>query len=261
MEPGEAEGEHDQVQQVEHDEIEGPSDHVFLRVEDIEYEDSRSHGYVDSPADRVADRVAATHLGIELVERLVDLLGAYSCQVTAKIHGHPQNQGNRDRDDHAQEVHADSQRHQLEDGRLRDVHLQVEGEDDRVEQDVERRVEVHEQQADVARGDLARLSNEADPQVVLELLIEEAHLRVRIHGIVLHGHRVVAPGSVAKPAWHTEDLLPGSFFVLFPLLLGELLVDFDLRGLQVPEASAFALSLLAEDLPASLPHDVLAVGR
>jgi hypothetical protein len=83
---------------------------------------------------------------------------------------------------------------------------------------IERAIEVHEYESDVSGCNLAGLGNEADPQVVFKLLIEETHLRVGVFGVVLHCHVVDALGAVAETTRNTENLLAGTLPILLLIL-------------------------------------------
>lgn len=79
-------------------------------------------------------------------------------------------------------------------------------------------------------SDLACLSNEADPQVILQHLVEEAHFGIRVLVVVLHCDIVYTFCTRTQPGWHTEYLLARTLPILFLFVLAEFLVNLDLRG-------------------------------
>ena len=76
----------------------------------------------------------------------------------------------------------------------------------------------------MSRCNLARFGDEADPQVVLKLVIKEAHFGVGILGVVFHGHIVDSLSSIAQAARHSEDLFARPLSVFLLLLLRHRLV-------------------------------------
>jgi len=91
-------------------------------------------------------------------------------------------------------------------------------------------VEIHKQESHVSGSDLACLSNEADPQVILQHLIEEAHFGIGVLVVVLHCDIVYTFCARTQPGWHTEYLLTRTLPILFLFVLAEFLVNLDLRG-------------------------------
>lgn len=77
--------------------------------------------------------------------------------------------------------------------------------------------------------DLACFSYEADPKVVLQFLIEKAHLGIRILGIVLHCYIINPLCASTQSSWNSKDLSAGTFLELLLLFFGQLLIDFDHR--------------------------------
>jgi len=91
-------------------------------------------------------------------------------------------------------------------------------------------VEIHKQESHVSGSDLACLSNEANPEVILQHLIEEAHFGIRILGVVLHCDIIDTFCASTQPGWHPENLLTSTLPILFLLVFAEFLVNLDLRG-------------------------------
>ena len=55
LEASQQESEHDQVKQVQQDDVEGPTHHIVMWVEDVEHEHTHCHEKVHCEANEVAD--------------------------------------------------------------------------------------------------------------------------------------------------------------------------------------------------------------
>ena len=76
----------------------------------------------------------------------------------------------------------------------------------------------------MSRSDFARFCNEADPQVILELLIKEAHFSIGVLSVVLHGDIVGSFCSCTQPTRHSKHLLASTLSILLLVLLGQFFV-------------------------------------
>ena len=79
LETCEHESEHDQVKQVEEDDVEGPTHHIVIRIEDVEDHHAHSHHKVHCETDEVADGISTSHVSVDFLESLVDFLCLNAC--------------------------------------------------------------------------------------------------------------------------------------------------------------------------------------
>lgn len=76
----------------------------------------------------------------------------------------------------------------------------------------------------MSRSDFASFCNKANPQVILEFLIKEAHFSIWILGVVLHGDIVGSFRSCTQPTRHSKHLLTSTLSILLLVLLGQFFV-------------------------------------
>ncbi len=94
----------------------------------------------------------------------------------------------------------------------------------------------------MSRGNLTGLSDESDPEVVLQLFVKEAHLSIWVSVVVLHSLLVDPPCPITKSRRHPEDLSPRPLLVLLLLFFGELLINRNLRRLSFSPFTSWRLS-------------------
>ncbi len=78
LECSEGKGKHDQVQDIDQDDVEEPAHYVVVRVEDVKHQDHNCHQKEHCETDKVADGVSPTHVRINHLECFVQFLGAHS---------------------------------------------------------------------------------------------------------------------------------------------------------------------------------------
>jgi hypothetical protein len=165
---------------------------------------------------------------IDHLERLVELLGSYTCNHHSQLERHSEDKSDRDCDYPNNNNQGYSKRRYLEQCLIRDVLLELESEYNSEQCDIEGAVEVHKEKSHMSWCYLASFGNEADPKVVLQFLIEKAHLGVRILAIVLHCDIIYPLSAGTQSCGNSKDLSASAFLELLLLFFGELLIDFDL---------------------------------
>ena len=98
LESGEEECKNKQVKKVDKDNVEEPSHHILMRVEDIEYQHGHSHHEIHRETNKVADWVSPSHVSVNSLESFIDFLGSNTCNHLPQTKRHPKDTSNWDSD-------------------------------------------------------------------------------------------------------------------------------------------------------------------